>query len=266
MKTGVLFYIEVWCKGSTADFESVSVGSIPTTSATFHLFGIEDEKEQDIKNRTEPGQQMIMKGWYKTMKKEEFVKLGLDEELAAKCETASLDELKGYIPKARFDEVNNEKKKLELDVRERDTQLENLKNSSGDVEDLKQQIATLQDENKAKDDAHAAEIKQLKVDSAVEAALTGAKAKNAVAVKALLTGLDKAELLEDGTIKGLAEQIEALKKSDSYLFEAKEGKKGVKGAEPGESGNDEGDKGVDTSKMTYSELVAYMAENPDAKI
>jgi hypothetical protein len=208
-----------------------------------------------------------MKGWYKTMKKEEFVKLGIDEELAKKCEAASQEELKGYIPKTRFDEVNNEKKKLELDVRDRDGQLETLKNSTGDVEAMKKQIETLQADNKAKDEAHAAEIKQLKIDAAIESALTGAKAKNNTAVKALLKDLDKAELADDGTIKGLAEQIEALQKSDSYLFEAKETKKTkVKGAEPGESGNEDGDKGVDTSKMTYSELAAYMAENPDAKI
>lgn len=200
-----------------------------------------------------------------TMKKEEFVKLGIDEELAKKCEAASQEELKGYIPKARFDEVNNEKKKLELDVRDRDGQLETLKNSTGDVEAMKKQIETLQADNKAKDEAHAAEIKQLKIDSAIETALTGAKAKNNTAVKALLKDLDKAELADDGTIKGLAEQIEALQKSDSYLFEAKETKKQVKGAAPGESGNDD-DKGVDTSKMSYSELAAYLAENPDAKI
>lgn len=201
------------------------------------------------------------------MKKEEFVKLGISEDLAAKAEAASQEELKGYIPKARFDEVNNEKKKLELDVRDRDGQLETLKNSTGDVEAMKQQIATLQADNKAKDEAHAAEIKQLKIDAAVDAALTGARAKNTTAVKALLKDLDKAELGEDGTIKGLAEQIEALQKSDEYLFEAKETKKTqVKGAKPGESGNEDGDHGVDTSKMTYSELAAYMAEHPDAKI
>ena len=201
------------------------------------------------------------------MKKEEFVKLGISEDLAAKAEAASQEELKGYIPKARFDEVNNEKKKLELDVRDRDGQLETLKNSTGDVEAMKQQIATLQADNKAKDEAHAAEIKQLKIDAAIESALTGAKAKNNTAVKALLKDLDKAELGEDGTIKGLAEQIEALQKSDEYLFEAKETKKTqVKGAKPGESGNEDGDHGVDTSKMTYSELAAYMAEHPDAKI
>lgn len=208
-----------------------------------------------------------MKGWYKTMKKEEFVKLGLDEETAKKCEAASTEELKGYIPKARFDDVNNEKKKLELDVRDRDGQLETLKNSTGDVEGMKQQIATLQAENKTKDEAHAAEIRQLKLDAAIDSALTAASAKNAVAVKALLKDMDKAELADDGTVKGLAEQIAAIQKSDSYLFDTKDTKKTqVKGAKPGESGNEDGDHGVDTSKMTYSELAAYMAEHPDANV
>lgn len=199
------------------------------------------------------------------MKKEEFVKLGLDEETAKKCEAASTEELKGYIPKARFDEVNNEKKKLELDVRDRDSQLETLKNSTGDVEGLKKQIETLQADNKAKDEAHAAEIKQLKIDAAVDAAITDAKGKNAKAIKALLD-LTKAELADDGTIKGLSEQLEAVKKSDAYLFDTETKKTQVKGAKPGESGNEPGDGKVDISKMTYSELVAYMAENPDVKI
>ena len=200
------------------------------------------------------------------MKKEEFVKLGIDEETAKKCEAASQEELKGFIPKTRFDEVNNEKKKLELDLRDRDGQLETLKNSTGDVEAMKQQIATLQADNKAKDEAHAAEIKKMKVDAAVEAALTSSGAINAKAVVPFLKDLDKAELADDGTVKGLAEQIEARTKADDtkFLFAKKQTQ--VKGAKPGESGNEEGDHGVDTSKMTYSEMMAYLAENPDAKI
>ena len=206
-----------------------------------------------------------MKGWYKTMKKEEFVKLGIDEETAKKCETASQEELKGFIPKARFDEVNTAKNTAEALLKERDGQLETLKNSTGDVDALKKQIETLQSENKAKDDAHAAEIKQLKIDNALETAITAAKGKNAKAIKALLN-FENAELADDGTIKGLAEQIEALQKSDEYLFEAKSSKNQVKGAKPGEAGNEDDDGTVDTSKMTYSELAAYLAENPDAKI
>ena len=197
------------------------------------------------------------------MKKEEFVKLGIDEETAKKLETASLEELKGYIPKTRFDEINDEKKRLQDDLKDRDKQLETLKNSTGDVEAMKKQIETLQADNKAKDEKHQAEIKQLKIDNAVETALGEAKAKNKIAVKALLKDLDKAELGEDGLIKGLADQIKALQKSDSYLFEQTSTRK-VKGAEPGESGD--GEQKVDTSKMTYTEMVAYLAENPDAKI
>ena len=198
------------------------------------------------------------------MKKEDFVKLGIDEETAKKLETASLEELKGFIPKSRFDEVNEAKKTAEALVKERDGQLETLKNSSGDVDSLKKQIETLQNDNKAKDEAHAKEIHQLKVDNAIASALTGAKAKNATAVKALLKDLDKAEFAEDGTIKGLAEQITALQKSDAYLFEMKETKPKMKGASVGESSDDDGK--IDTSKMTYSELAAFMAENPDVKI
>ena len=196
------------------------------------------------------------------MKKEDFVKLGIEEDIAKKLETASLEELKGYIPKARFDEVNTAKNTAEALVKERDTQLETLKNSSGDVESLKKQIETLQADNKTKDEAHAAEIRQLKIDNAVASALTGAKAKNATAVKALLKDLDKAEIAEDGTIKGLAEQITALQKSDAYLFEAKESKPRMKGVSVGESSDsDTGITKEQFNKMSYKDRTNLYNEN-----
>lgn len=198
------------------------------------------------------------------MKKEDFVKLGIDEETAKKLETASQEELKGYIPKARFDEVNTAKNTAEALVKERDNQIETLKNSTGDNEALKQQIQTLQDDNKAKDEAHAKEIRQLKIDNGVASALAAAKAKNPTAVKALLKDLDKAELLEDGTIKGLAEQITALQKSDEYLFEPKETKQKMKGATVGE-GSD-GDTGITKekfNKMSYKDRMNLYNENKE---
>lgn len=201
------------------------------------------------------------------MKKEEFIKLGLDEETAKKCESASQEELKGYIPKARFDEVNNEKKKLELDVRERDGQLETLKNSTGDVDAMKKQIETLQADNRKKDEDHAAEIKQLKIESAIEAAITGAKGKNTKAIKALLD-MTKVDLDKEGNVIGHTEQLDALMKAEDskFLFDTQTKKTQVKGATPGE-GKDTGDDGaIDTSKMTYTQLAEYMAQHPDAKI
>ena len=101
------------------------------------------------------------------MKKEDLVKLGLTEEDAEKVAKASEEELKGFIPKARFDEVNEAKKHAEDSVKERDKQIESLKSSAGDAEKLKQQIEELQSANKQKDNEHAAEIKKLKLDNAV---------------------------------------------------------------------------------------------------
>ena len=193
-----------------------------------------------------------------------IIALGIDEELASKCEKASSEELKNYVPYERFKELVDEKNKLKTDIADRDKQFETLKNSTGDVEAMKEQIASLQAENKAKDEAHAAEIRQMKINSALESALISSKAKNLTAVKALIKDLDKAEFQDDGSIKGLEEQITALKKSDSYLFEeAVVTKPSFKGFQPGVAKKETTTGKVDMSRMTYEELASYIENNPD---
>lgn len=148
------------------------------------------------------------------MNKEKLIEMGLTEELA----TSVMKELDGnYIPKARFNEVNTELKQAKDQVKERDSQLETLKKNVGDSEELKKQIEVLQNDNKTKDEAHAAEIKQIKIDAAVDKALADAKAKNPKAVKALLD-LAKAEISDDGTIKGLDAQIKTLSEAEDSKF------------------------------------------------
>lgn len=169
---------------------------------------------------------------------------------------------KNFVARADFNTLNTEKKNLADTVKERDKQLETLKASTGDVEALKNQIATLQTENATAAKAHEAEIKSLKIDTAVELALSAAKAKNVKAVKALLD-LDKAELDADGTVKGLADQIKKLAEAPDSSFMFETGKAGFKGFKPGESG-DPNNQPPDYSKMTYDELAAYMENNPDA--
>ena len=197
------------------------------------------------------------------MTRAELEELGLTKE--------QIDSVMGIngndIEKAKLTEAEKEADTLKEQIKDRDKQLNDLKNSKEDLEGLKSQIETLQKDNKAKDEQYKAEIRNLRVNSAVEAALTGAKAKNLTAVKALLKDLDKAELLEDGTVKGLKEQIEALTKADDtkFLFDIEMTPQTPKGATPA-GGKKMGGTGVDISKMTYSELAKFMAENPDVKI
>ena len=73
-------------------------------------------------------------------------------------------------------------KKVKESLKERDKQIYDLKNST-DIEGLKKQIEDLQTANTEKDEEHAAAIKALKIETALDAALTAAKAKNIKAVK-----------------------------------------------------------------------------------
>lgn len=201
------------------------------------------------------------------MKRKFLEDLGLEKEVIDKI----LDENSADIGKAKgeVDSITSERDKLKTDLADRDKQLETLKNSTGDVEAMKKQIADLQAENKTKDETHAAEMKQLKVDAAVSAALSAAKAKNEKAVKALLElDPEKIELLDDGSIKGLDDQIKKLTESDDtkFLFDTSTKKTQMKGAKPGETGKEDPDTKVDVSKMSYEELAAYIEANPDAEI
>lgn len=150
------------------------------------------------------------------MKKEDLIAMGLTEEQAKKV----MDSIDGnFVTKARFNEVNEENKTLKKSVSDRDKQLEDLKKSSGDNAALQQQISDLQKANADQQKAHETELNQLKLDNAVEVALSGAKAKSSKAVKAMLD-MAKVKLGEDGKLSGFDEQIEALKKSDSWMFDA----------------------------------------------
>lgn len=149
------------------------------------------------------------------MKKEDLIAMGLTEEQAKKV----MDSIDGnFVTKTRFNEINEENKTLKKSVSDRDKQLEDLKKSSGDNAALQQQISDLQKANADQQKAHEAELSKLKLDNAVDVALSGAKAKNSRAVKALLD-MEKVKIGEDGKLSGFDEQIEALKKSDGWMFD-----------------------------------------------
>lgn len=203
------------------------------------------------------------------MTRKQLEDLGLTKEQADSVMKINGDDIENAKGTAATEIKNlqTEVDGLKTQVGDRDKQLETLKASAGDNADLKKQIEDLQTENATAKANHESELNQLKIDFAVEKALTGAKAKNIKAVKALLE-LDDAKLDKDGNVKGLAEQIEKLTSGDDtkFLFEVQ--KQNFKGFQPGASGEQkpgEGEK-VDFSKMSYDELTAYMEANPDAQI
>lgn len=178
------------------------------------------------------------------MNKEELLSLGLTEEQAEK--------------------VLAEMTELQKTVKERDKQLADLQKAAKGNDELQHQITALQQQNAEQAKAHKAELAQLRLDNAIDNALTAAGAKNLKAVRALLD-MEKLQLGEDGKLTGWPEQLEALQKSDGYLFAAAQ-QPTFRGFQPA-AGSDGVPAGqVDTSKMSYDELCAYMQQNPGVEL
>lgn len=150
------------------------------------------------------------------MKKEEFVALGISEELAAKAEDASKKELEAYVPKTDLETVSAAKAQLEKDIKARDKQLDELKKASGSSEELQKQITDLQAENKAAKEKYEADMKELRLSTAIKLAL-GDSAHDADLVSSLV---DKTKLIlsDDGKVTGLDDQVKALKEGKAFLF------------------------------------------------
>lgn len=148
--------------------------------------------------------------------KELLEKLGLADkfdEIKAGVEA----NYKDYIPKSRFDEVNDQKKEYKKMLDERTTQLEELKGKAQGNEELLNKIKELEDANTKTAEDYEKKIAEQSFNFALESALRDGKVKNAKAVKALL---DIEGIKLDGDkLLGLDEQISKLKESDSYLFE-----------------------------------------------
>lgn len=112
--------------------------------------------------------------------------------------------------------------KTELDgvktqLTEAGTQIENFKKL--DIEGVKAAADEWKTKAEKADADAKAQVAQLKFDHALGAALSGAKARNETAVRALLK-LDDLKLSEDGKIVGLDDQLKGVKETADYLFEA----------------------------------------------
>lgn len=195
------------------------------------------------------------------MNKEQFIALGLSDEQATKAAAASHDELKSYIPKARFDEVNTAKKKAEEDLQERDKQLEELKKSAGDSAVLQEQITKLQGENKAAADKYAADVNELRLNTAIKLALSG-EVHDPDIVAGLLNKT-KIELDDSGAIKGgLDDQIKSLRESKAFLFAEKQTQQfQFRGANPAEGRENSGGSNGQDQAGAFGKRVADFAKS-----
>lgn len=126
-----------------------------------------------------------------------------------------INEAKGDV-----ESIKAELKTAKDTIQERDTQLEGLKKSAGDNEELKKQIETLKNENKTTKEKYEADLKELQITNAIKLAIAD-KAQDVDLVAGLF---DKSKLIlgDDGKVTGLEEQLKGIQESKAFLFKTDE--------------------------------------------
>lgn len=166
------------------------------------------------------------------MKTEELKELGLEQDV--------IDKIFAMNGK----DVDAEKAKTKKAESERDnfkTQLDTAKEALGkfdgvNVEDLKAQITKLQGDLSAKDKEYAEKEAARAFDDSLNSAITAAGGKNAKAIRAMLD-VDALKASKDQTAD-IKAAIDAVKKSDAYMFGSNEPHKNAVGATGGNDGGE----------------------------
>lgn len=152
------------------------------------------------------------------MNKEALIAAGFTEEQAKKILDLHKTDISGnYIPKSRFDEVNEQLKNIKTELGERDTQIAGLKKFEGSNKELADKVKELQEQNKQKAAEFEKTLKETKLKNAVRANLGDSVFDSGLVMG--LIDLSKIDLDEKDEVKsGLKEQVDALKKDKAFLF------------------------------------------------
>ena len=168
---------------------------------------------------------------------------------------------KHFKPAEEFNRINEElklvkgeKKTLEDDKKKIEDEYSNFKKGSISQADYETKKKEIEENSKA-------EIEKVRLESKIDLAINNAKAKNVKSVKANLD-LDKIKLDGDKLL-GFDDQIEALKKSDAYLFEIdKKVNKGLDDNNPNKRKNEDGSMdGDDLDSLSDEEYFALQEKN-----
>ncbi|EKZ7015243.1 phage scaffolding protein [Listeria monocytogenes] len=149
------------------------------------------------------------------MKREDLKALGLTDEQIESVMTAHGQSVQSL--NTQIVTLQQSEKELQSQVSKRDADLKKIQKDNSDNEELKAQIKDLQKENAEQETKYQESIVSIQRDSALNNLLAETKAKNPKAVAALLDN-DKI-VFKDGELSGAKEQLEALQKSDGYLFD-----------------------------------------------
>jgi len=122
-----------------------------------------------------------------------------------------------YIPKSRFDEVNNQTKELKARNEAFEKQVADALKAAKTGEEFKANYENLSREHEAQKSKYEAQIQEIRTTTMLSEGLRSAGAINP---KTIMPLLDVSKIKVEGDkLVGLEEQIQTIRKNDAYLFE-----------------------------------------------
>ena len=191
--------------------------------------------------------------------KREFLKdLGLESEIIDKIMAqygADVEKLK-----AENSEQAENIKALNLELENKNNEINGLTSQNKELDDLKQRFSQIQEQKKMAEDKFNTDLRELKIKNALEKELTKAKAKNQQVIMPLLSDfLKNAELDENDNVKGLDQKIRELSECDETSFLFNKNPVIITGQTPGtKADNVTTEQTVDYKSMTYEQICDYL--------
>jgi len=173
------------------------------------------------------------------MKREFLKSLNLDDKVIEQIMSkngADIENVKKSF--GDVDSIKQENESYKAQIAERDKDIKSLSKQVKDNDDLSSQLSDLQDKYKTDTTNLNNQLSQTKLNGALNETLAAAKVRNPKAIKGLLN-MDDIKLNDKDELIGVNDQLEALKKSDSYLFD--EGQKQSYNPGGGDGSNDKDD-------------------------
>lgn len=159
------------------------------------------------------------------MTKEELIAMGLTPEQVDNVLKAYKKNLDGnFVPRERFNDVNNKLKTANETITNRDAQIENLKAFEGTNEELKNTITTLQQENATEKQRHQTELANMRKQEKVKDYISNHK-RVPHNVNDVLSTLDLDKIqVDDDQLIGINEQYDKLVQEKPYWFKEEQPK------------------------------------------
>jgi len=159
--------------------------------------------------------------WLKELLSKAIIKDGVID-MDALMKSINAEFPKNAVPKSDFNSLNDTKKDLEQQIKDRDKQLKDLGEKVKGNEDAEKTIKQLQEDNQKVKDDYSAKLKEIKIDAAIQE-----EVKETKHPKLITKAYDKAKITvsDDGTILGLKEQTAVIKEEykDEFTPDVKGG-------------------------------------------